>query len=125
MDVDDVQEVLDGIYRETLYEDDPSEEFIDGMVTQWGSPEGIISLSRNAIATNTNHTTEIDPADVTARTLLLWGAADEFQPISSAERLEDDIDSAELVGLEEATHWVMEDRPDAYHNRLERFLDGG
>ncbi|MFC7195057.1 alpha/beta fold hydrolase [Halosimplex aquaticum] len=85
---------------------------------------GLTSLVRAAIATNTNHTTEIDPADITAETLLLWGADDEFQPIESAQRLQDDIDNASLTGLDDATHWVMEDRPEAYREELAAFLVG-
>ncbi|APW99487.1 alpha/beta hydrolase [Halobiforma lacisalsi AJ5] len=122
MSVDDLQKTLRGLYRETLYGDDPDEAFVEGMVSQWDSEEAMVSLSRNAIGTNTSHTTEIDPADVTAETLLLWGAEDEFQPIEYAERLADDVDDAEVVGLNDAYHWVPEDRPDAYTEHLAEFL---
>ncbi|GAB3668422.1 alpha/beta fold hydrolase [Halopiger thermotolerans] len=122
MSVDDLQNMLRKLYRNTLYGDDPDEEFVEGMVAPWDSEEAKISLSRNAIGTNTSHTTEIDLAEIEAETLLLWGAEDEFQPIEYAERLEEDIPTAEVVGLEEATHWVPEDRPDAYAERLAAFL---
>lgn len=122
MSVDEVQETVGGLYRQTLYSDEPSEEFIDGMLSQWDSEEAAVSLSRNAIATNTNHTTEIEYGDISAETLLLWGANDEFQPISAAERLQTDIDDAEIRGLDEANHWVMQDRPDAYGEELQSFL---
>lgn len=122
MTVEDLQNQLDDIYRQTLFADEPSDEFVEGMKAQWNSDEGRISLSRNAIATNTSHTTEIDPTNVTAETLLLWGAEDDFQPISYAERLQDDISSAQLVGIDEARHWVIQDQPDEYRNELESFL---
>ncbi|ADB61080.1 alpha/beta hydrolase fold protein [Haloterrigena turkmenica DSM 5511] len=122
MSVDDARELLEDIFRDTRY-DEPEEAFVDGMLAPWDSEEAVISLSRNAIGTNTSHTTEIDPSEITARTLLLWGAEDEFQPVEYAERLEDDIADAELVGLDEASHWVMADRPDAYAERLREFLD--
>jgi haloalkane dehalogenase len=122
MSVDDFQQMLDGVFTDTLTSDDPNEEFVEGMKTQWDSDEGRISLSRNAVATNTNHTTEIDPSTITAETLLLWGADDEFQPIAYAERLEEDIPNAELVGLDMANHWIMEDRPDDYREELHSFL---
>ncbi|MFC7138530.1 alpha/beta fold hydrolase [Halosimplex aquaticum] len=121
--VGEVQEMLDGMFRQTLTAD-PDEAFLEGMKTPWNSEEGLTSLVRAAIATNTNHTTEIDPADITAETLLLWGADDEFQPIESAQRLQDDIDNASLTGLDDATHWVMEDRPEAYREELAAFLVG-
>ncbi|WP_276256323.1 alpha/beta fold hydrolase [Halomontanus rarus] len=123
MSVDDVRELLEGLFRDTVV-GEPDEEFVDGMLAPWDSEEAIVSLSRNAIGTNTSHTTEIDPSEISARTLLLWGADDEFQKIEYAERLKDDISDAELVGLEDANHWVMVDRPDAYGDRLREFLTG-
>lgn len=122
--VEELQEMLDGVFRDTLYGDNPSEEFLEGMKTPWNSKEGVTSVVRNAIATNTSHTTEINPGEVTAETLLLWGAEDEFQSIDWAERLQDDVNDAELIGLEEANHWVIEDRPDAYREELSGFLLG-
>ncbi|NKE34990.1 alpha/beta hydrolase [Natronococcus sp. JC468] len=122
MDVDDLTDTLESVFRDTLY-GDADDALVAGLVEQWASEEGVVSLSRNAIGTNTSHTTEIDPAEVTARTLLLWGAEDEFQPIENAERLEGDIDGADLVGLEEANHWVPADRPEAYREELRAFLE--
>ncbi|MFT4884609.1 MAG: haloalkane dehalogenase [Natronomonas sp.] len=119
--VDELQGMLDGLFRQTLYGDDHDETFLDAMKAPWASEEGVTSVVRNASATNTSHTTEVDPRDVTADTLLLWGTEDEFQPIQWAERLEDDIDTCELVGLE-ANHWVPEDRRDAFRDHLVDFL---
>lgn len=122
-DVEAVQEMLEhDLFRETLYGDDHDETFLEGMLEPWNSEEGVVSAVRNASATNTSHTTEIDPADVEAETQLVWGAEDEFQSIDWAERLEEDIDDCELIGLDEANHWVPEDRPDAYAERLAEFL---
>lgn len=61
------------------------------MTTPWNSEAGVTSLVRNAISPNTNHTTVIDPSRIEARTLLLWGADDQFQSIEWAERLRADI----------------------------------
>ncbi|WP_135826091.1 alpha/beta fold hydrolase [Halorussus ruber] len=104
--------------------DDPSEEFVEGTKSPWDSEEGLVSLVRDAAATNTNHTTELDPSEVTADALLLWGADDEFQPIDSAHRLDEDIDSSEVVGIDDANHWVLQDRPDRYADELRSFLVG-
>jgi pimeloyl-ACP methyl ester carboxylesterase len=123
--VEEIQGTLDGLFRDTLYADDPDEAFVEGMKTPWNSEEGVVSLCRNASGTNTSHTTEIDPSDVTADTLLLWGTEDEFQPVEWAERLESDIDSARLVGLDEANHWVPQDRTEAFREHLESFLLDG
>ncbi|MFD1641679.1 alpha/beta fold hydrolase [Halohasta litorea] len=122
MSVDDLQEMLDEMFREGVV-GEADDAFIEGMKAPWNSEEGLISLSRNAIGTNTSHTTEVDPSEIEATTLLLWGADDEFQPISYAERLESDIPDAELVGLDPANHWVVEDQTDAYRRELRLFLD--
>jgi haloalkane dehalogenase len=120
--VAELQAMLDDLFRDTLYGSEHSEAFLDGMTTPWHSEEGVTSLVRNAISTNTNHTTEIDPGRIEAPTLLLWGADDQFQSIEWAERLQADIETAELIGLDDANHWVMEDRPDAYRDELADFL---
>jgi len=119
--VEELQGMLDGLFRDTLLGDDHDEAFLEGMKAPWASPEGVTSVVRNASATNTCHTTEVDPREVTAETLLLWGTEDEFQPIEWAERLADDIDSCELVRLE-ADHWVPEDRTAAFTDHLTDFL---
>lgn len=120
--VAELEEMLEGLFRNTLSGDTHDDAFLDGMLEPWNSPEGVTSIVRNASATNTSHTTEVDPTDVTADTLLLWGTEDEFQPITWAERLEGDIETCELVELE-ANHWVPEDQPEAFTEHLVDFLD--
>jgi len=119
--VEELQGMLDGLFRQTLYGDDHDEAFLDGMKTPWASEDGVTSVVRNASATNTCHTTEVDPREVTAETLLLWGTEDEFQPVQWAKRLQEDIESCEFVGLE-ANHWVPEDRSEKFTNHLVDFL---
>jgi pimeloyl-ACP methyl ester carboxylesterase len=114
---------LDAAFVEGAYgEADP--EFVDGMKAPWLSDEGHVSLVRNAVSTNTNHTTEIDYGAISAETLLLWGEDDVMQPYNYAERLADDIADAELAPLSDAYHWVPEDRSAAYADRLREFLAG-
>ncbi|MCH7661738.1 MAG: alpha/beta hydrolase, partial [Euryarchaeota archaeon] len=119
---EEVREMLAGTFREGAY-GEPSEAFVEGMVEPWASEEGVVSLSRAAVSTNTSHTTEISPSKIDAETLLLWGGEDDFQPVEYAERLEEDIPNSELVALSEAYHWVIEDRPEAYRDNLQDFLD--
>ncbi|WP_254524825.1 alpha/beta fold hydrolase [Natrinema caseinilyticum] len=115
---------LESAFVEGAYgEADP--EFVDGMKAPWLTDEGHVSLVRNAVATNTNHTTEIDYGAITAETLLLWGEDDVMQPYTYAERLADDIADTELAPLSESYHWVPEDRSDAYADRLREFLTDG
>ncbi|WP_126661849.1 alpha/beta fold hydrolase [Haloterrigena salifodinae] len=107
---------VDGTYGEA----DP--EFVAGMKAPWLTDEGRVSLVRDAVATNTNHTTEIDYGAIEAETLLLWGEDDVMQPYDYAERLAEDLDDAALAPLSDAYHWVPEDRPDAYADHLIDFL---
>jgi pimeloyl-ACP methyl ester carboxylesterase len=102
-----------------------SEWFVEAIESQWDTEEALVSLVRNAAATDTNHTTEIDPDEVESPTLLLWGADDEFQPIDYAERLHDDVLESELVDIEGANHWVPVDRPQEFGDRLGAFLLDG
>ncbi len=113
---------LDFAFADGLYDDEGHEEFVEGMKAPWQSEDGKLSLSRNAVATNTNHTTELDYEAIEAETLLLWGGDDVLQPVSYAERLAEDIGDAEVVTLDDAYHWVVEDRPEAYRDRLAEFL---
>ncbi|MFC6717993.1 alpha/beta fold hydrolase [Natrialbaceae archaeon GCM10025810] len=123
MDDDDLEEQLDGAFAGGAYgEADP--EFVEGMKAPWLTPEGKVSLSRNAVATNTNHTTELDYGSITAETLLLWAEDDVMQPYEYAERLADDLQNAELSPLSDAYHWVVEDRAETYAERLVSFLEG-
>jgi pimeloyl-ACP methyl ester carboxylesterase len=124
LDDDAFEAKLDFVFGEGLYGDAADHAaFVEGMKAPWQSAEGRTSLERNAVATNTNHTTELDYEAVTAETLLLWGADDVLQPLANAERLAEDVTgAADVEGLDEAYHWVVEDRPTAYRRRLRSFL---
>jgi pimeloyl-ACP methyl ester carboxylesterase len=120
MSVEDLTGLLDAAFRQTLV--DPDEEFVEAMASRYDSEKGKISLSRNAVSTNTTHTTEIEYDAVEAETLCVWGEDDGFQPIEYAERLDDELaNSAGVVGLE-AQHWVPEDRPEEYPEHVVEFL---
>ena len=120
MDDDEFEEKLDFAFAEGAYgEADP--EFVDGMKAPWLRDGGRQALSRAAVATNTNHTTEIPYDAIDARTVCLWGADDVMQPLSYGERLAADL-NGEVVELEDAYHWVVEDRTERYREELRTFL---
>ncbi len=123
-DPEEFQAEFEFAYGEGLAGDaDDNREFVDGMAAPWQSAEGRTSLVRNAVATNTNHTTEIDYGAITAETLCLWAEDDVMQPIEYAERLADDVaGDASMATLSDAYHWVVEDRTDAYRDRVRQFL---
>lgn len=120
MTVEEVVGALEGMFREGLA--DPDDEFVEAMSSRYASDEGGISLSRNAIATNTNHTTEIDYHAIDAEVLLLWGKHDPFIPVEVGERLFDRLETAvDLIALE-ASHWVPEDRPTEFTEIVTEFV---
>jgi haloalkane dehalogenase len=61
-------------------------------------------------------------AELGVPTLLLWGAQDAFAPVAGAHRFAREIPHAELVVLDEAGHFLMEDEPARVGRELARFL---
>jgi haloalkane dehalogenase len=91
------------------------------MKAPWLRDGGKRALSRAAVATNTNHTTAIPYEAIDADLLCLWASEDVLQPIEYGRRLAAAV-GGEVVGLEEAFHWVTEDRSETYREELRRFL---
>lgn len=119
-DLDDLEEQVSSAFSRGTY-DEPDSTFVEGMTAPWTTEAGRTSLARCAVATNTNHTTEIDYDAITADLCCLWGADDSFQSIEYGERLAAELDG-EVRALDEAYHWVMEDRTTQYIEELDAFL---
>lgn len=112
----------DGLYNR----DRLTDEFRAGIVAPYSDEEGKISLIRNASALNTNHTMALVDRhrEIRAPTLVLWGVRDPWQTIADGERLAHEIPSAKLVRLENASHWLQQDAPEAFARELLAFLRG-
>jgi haloalkane dehalogenase len=54
--------------------------------------------------------------------LIVWGAKDEFAPVGGAHRFHRQIPGARLVVLDDAGHYLMEDRPERVGAELGKFL---
>ncbi|WP_254840265.1 alpha/beta fold hydrolase [Natronomonas marina] len=120
MDDEEFEGKLDFAFAEGAHgEADPA--FVAGMKAPWLREGGKRALARAAVATNTNHTTEIPYDDIDADVLCLWGADDVMQPLSYGERLAEDL-GGEVVELDDAYHWVVEDRTEGYREQLAAFL---
>lgn len=63
-------------------------------------------------------------AELGVPTLVLWGGEDDYAPVSGAYRFRKEIPHAELVVLEDAGHFLMEDDPERVGAELGRFLRG-
>jgi haloalkane dehalogenase len=55
-------------------------------------------------------------------TKVIWGEADPFAPVAGAHRLKAEIPGSELVVIEGAGHFVVEDAPERYATELGGFL---
>jgi haloalkane dehalogenase len=56
-------------------------------------------------------------------TLMLWGADDEFAPLSGARRFEREIPGARLVAIEGAGHFVYDQEPERCAREVVAFLN--
>ncbi|MFO7925492.1 MAG: alpha/beta fold hydrolase [Halobacteriota archaeon] len=120
MDDEEFEGKLEFAFADGAYGDaDPT--FVEGMKEPWLRADGKRALARAAVATNTNHTTEIEYDAIDADVLCLWAVDDVMQPIEHGERLAEELDG-DVVELTDAYHWVVEDRPEAYRDELETFL---
>lgn len=101
-----------------------TDEFRAGIIAPYSDEEGKISLIRNASALNTNHTMALVDRhrDISVPTLVLWGTADPWQTIRDGERLSQEIPNARLVRLENASHWLQQDAPEAFAGAIIDFL---
>lgn len=101
-------------------------KFVAGMKAPFLEPDREpMELARNAISTNTNHTLEVvhEISEIDIPTLLLWGEDDRLISTDWADRLAADLPNVEQEYLNNAYHWVMQDRPEAYRSALEEFLN--
>ncbi|MEL6808010.1 MAG: alpha/beta hydrolase [Pseudomonadota bacterium] len=99
-------------------------EFIEGIVAPYITDEGKISLIRNASSLNTNHTTMLigRHQQIAARTLLVWGEDDPWQPVADGERLAREIPDSTLVRVKNASHWIPQDAPEEWLASVEPFV---
>lgn len=63
-------------------------------------------------------------AELALPTLIVWGEEDRFAGVKMAHRFHDEIPGAQLVVLEDAGHFVWEDRPEETASALVAFLRG-
>lgn len=122
-DLDDgeLEAKLDFAFDEGAHgEADP--DFVAGMKYPWQDREGgKRALARAAVATNTNHTTEIDYDAIDADLLCLWADKDVMQPVEYGERLAEDV-GGDVIRLTESFHWVPEDEAEQYRAELTDWL---
>lgn len=95
-------------------------------LSPWRTEDGTRSWTAMAASADARYTTElVEPLrELGLPTLLLWGEADEFQPVEYAERFVREMPNAHLVALAGARHIPMEDEPERVAEELARFFGG-
>ncbi|MBZ4399320.1 alpha/beta hydrolase [Myxococcus faecalis] len=103
-----------------------SAELLEGLLAPYTTEVGWVSLSRNAVALNTNQTQELAPklGQLAVPTLVMWGAEDGLLPAKYGERLVWDIPGARWMQVPDAGHFVMWDAPHTVAMELFRFIEG-
>jgi haloalkane dehalogenase len=98
--------------------------FREGIIAPWASDEGKLSLIRNAAALNANQTMALVDrhGSIKANTLVLWGMRDPWQKFEDGQQLASEIPHATFKGLENASHWLQQDCPEAFATSVLDFL---
>lgn len=125
---DDLDAILEHIFGDGTYDEArATREFVEGMKAPFLERDRpLTDLSRIATTLNTNEAEEIAHLyqTVDCPTKLVWGADDVLLPTKWADRLAEDMPNVvEKVYLERAYHWLMQDRPDAYREAIETFMN--
>jgi haloalkane dehalogenase len=110
-----------GIFNKTRL----TEEFRQGIIAPWASEEGKLSLFRNASALNANQTMALVDrhSTITTKTMILWGMKDPWQKSEDGQQLATEIPNATFKGIENASHWLQQDAPEAFASALIDFFE--
>ncbi len=115
-----MERLPDGFY----HREKASKELLEGWMAPYATEVGKLSLIRNAAALNTNHTMELidDLKELTLPLLLLWGARDQFQPLSSAERFKNEFPETRLRVIPDSDHFLPLEKGEEVSRTLIEFF---
>ena len=70
---------------------------------------------------------DLDPKDfiVKVPTLVIWGEKDKALLPSILDGIEDVVPGVEVVRVPDATHWVMDEKPDLVNSEIRKFIAKG
>ena len=68
---------------------------------------------------------QLDPKDFVVRvpTLVIWGEKDKALLPSILEGIDEVVEHVEVVRVPDATHWVMDEKPDLVNTEIRRFIE--
>jgi pimeloyl-ACP methyl ester carboxylesterase len=115
-----IERLPDGFHHREI----ASRELLEGWMAPYATEVGKLSLIRNAAALNTNHTMELlaDLHMLRLPLLLLWGARDQFQPISSAERFKEEFPETQLRVIPDSDHFLPLEKGEEVARSLVEFF---
>lgn len=101
-----------------------TEAMVDRYVGPWNSLQGKAAFFRNMRRLNKEYTQAIaaELADIKIDTLVLWGDKDNFQKPEYAPQLANAIPGAHLIWIEDAGHWVTDEKPATTVKHILEFL---
>ena len=126
MSLDDFLAMLRGFLPNGVHRPEAlGEEAVETMLAPWSDEAGKRALFRNFRRLNPEYTRAIagELETLPHPTLILWGRHDPFQKLAYGEKLAATIPDARLEVIEDAAHWIMEEKPGEVADRLAAFLD--
>lgn len=104
---------------------DRADEFLDLFLEPFATSEGLDVFVDHARALDPKYTEELVPElpRLSIPVAVVWGQQDPFQKSHYGERLAQDIPTAELTRIENASHYAPADTPGAVADALERLLE--
>jgi 2-hydroxymuconate-semialdehyde hydrolase len=111
-----------GVYNKEAMTD----EVIDLYLLPWSTEQGKKALFRNFRRLNPEYTQAIvgELKHLASETLIMWGKKDVFQKPAYAGKLQETIPNAKLIWIKDASHWLLEEKPEEVSRHLITFLDG-
>lgn len=126
MDLASFTEMLRGFLPNgVVHKGSLTEAEIDMVMKPWSGEAGKAALFRNFRRLNPEYTMAIakELETLPHETLILWGRNDPFQKPAYAEKLAAAIPNAKLIWIEDAAHWIQEEKPAEVAAHLMKFLD--
>ena len=123
--VEEFIETMRGFMPSGVYDDAVvTEEMTERYVGQWHSEKGKAAFFRNMRRLNKEYTEAIagELKNIDIETLILWGDKDNFQKPDYAPMLTDAIPGAQLIWVEDAGHWVTDEKPEVVTQHILEFL---
>ena len=101
------------------------DEVADAYLAPWAGPEGQQRWIDQVVSVTWDDTREVVDrlGEITAPTLVLWGEQDGWLPVSTGERLAAAIPTARRATIQDAGHFLPEDKPEQAADEVLRFLD--